>query len=284
MCKCKDPIKMMSSISDKYNAAISSMTMIPNTTVDLLPEPLLDAITMASVSVKANREVEIRLDPNLAACMFKKMTQGYFDDTCKTEITEVGCSWWTGPESNLNARVRVRSTGERTVKLTRSATKIAPGYVYQARIASNAILSAIQEHQPSVKINPPPGVFVTKGRDTRTTFPQVIFTEPNIAAVGHTLASAQSAGLKVRAVDSDFNIPGAWFYGDGQPGWARWVIEEGTEKLVCATFVCVEGSEFANASQVAILQGMTLKEMVHVVPPFPTRGEIWTYLLNAAGY
>lgn len=155
---------------------------------------------------------------------------------------------------------------------------------YQARIASNAILSSVQEYQPSVKITTSLGVSVTQGRDTKTTFPQVIFTEPNIAAVGYTLASAQSAGLKVRAVDSNFSIPGAWLYGDGQPGWARWVIEEGTEKLVGATFVCVEGSEFANASQVAILQGMTLKEMVHVVPPFPTRGEIWTYLLDAAGY
>ena len=156
--------------------------------------------------------------------------------------------------------------------------------IYQARIASNAILSSIRDKQPSVKINAPIGVTVTEAKGSENTFAQVIFTEPNIAAVGHTLASAQSAGLKVRVVDSDFSIAQAWLYGDGQPGWARWVIEEGTDKLVGATFCCVEGSEFANASQVAILQGLTLKEMVHVVPPFPTRGEIWTYLLSAAGF
>ena len=156
--------------------------------------------------------------------------------------------------------------------------------IYQARIASNAILSSVQNKQPSVKINSPIGITVTEAKDSKNTFPQVIFTEPNIAAVGHTLASAQLVGLKVRAVDSDFDIPGTWLYGDGQPGWARWVIEEGTDKLVGATFCCIEGSEFANASQVAILQGMTLKDMVHVVPPFPTRGEIWTALLDAAGF
>lgn len=155
---------------------------------------------------------------------------------------------------------------------------------YQARIACNAILSSVAEHQPSIKITAPTGVFVTKAKDTRNTFPQVIFTEPNVSSAGHTLASAQSAGLQVRIVDSDFSIPGAWLYGDGQPGWARWIIEEGTEKLVGATFVAVEGSEFANAAQVAILQGMNIREMVHVVPPFPSRGEIWTYLLDAAGY
>jgi dihydrolipoamide dehydrogenase len=156
--------------------------------------------------------------------------------------------------------------------------------VYHARIASNAILSTILDNQPHVKIQPPIGVTVTEIKDSKNTFPQVIFTEPNIGAVGHTFASAQAAGLKVMAVDSNFSIPGAWLYGDEQPGWARWVIEEGTERLVGATFCCVEGSEFVNASQVAIVQGLTLKEMVHMVPPFPTRGEIWTYLLNAAGF
>lgn len=90
--------------------------------------------------------------------------------------------------------------------------------------------------------------------------------------------------LLLSQIASDFSIAGTWLYGDGQPGWARWVIEEGTDKLVGATFCCVEGSEFVNASQVAVVQGLTLKEMVHVVPPFPTRGEIWTYLLNTAGF
>ena len=154
---------------------------------------------------------------------------------------------------------------------------------YQARIASNAILSSIKQTQLPVRLNLPAGASVTKSKSFDR-IPQVIFTEPNIAAVGHTLASAKARGLKVRTADSDFSIPGAWLYGDGQPGWARWVIEEETERLVGATFCAVEGSEFLNASQVAIVQGMTLKEMVHVVPPFPTRGEIWSYLLNAAGY
>ncbi|CAI6339962.1 unnamed protein product [Periconia digitata] len=156
--------------------------------------------------------------------------------------------------------------------------------VYQARIASNTILSIAKKQDQAAKLDLPTGVSVTKSKHLDSTFPRVIFTEPNIAAVGHTLASAQTAGLKAKAVDSNFSIPGTWLYGDEQPGWARWVVEEGTEKLLGATFCCIEGSEFANASQVAIMQGMALTDMVHVVPPFPTRGEVWTYLLNAAGY
>lgn len=156
--------------------------------------------------------------------------------------------------------------------------------VYQARIASNAILSSLKGQQLFSQLKLPVGFSVTESKSFDRTFPQVIFTEPNIAAVGHTVASAEASGLKVRMADSDFSIPGAWLYGDSQPGWARWVVEKETERLVGATLCAVEGSEFLNASQVVIMQGMSLKEMVHVVPPFPTRGEIWTYLLDAAGY
>ena len=159
--------------------------------------------------------------------------------------------------------------------------------IYQSRIASNAILASLQAagSHSNLKISPH-FTTVTSGQKDNTTFPQVIYTEPNIGSVGHTLSSARAAGLHVRVADSNFKFPGAMLYGDmdKQPGWARFVIEEGSEKLVGATFVAVEGSEFVNAASVAIQAGLTLGECVHVVPPFPSRGEIWTYLLNAAGY
>ncbi len=57
--------------------------------------------------------------------------------------------------------------------------------------------------------------------------PRVIFTEPQVAAVGHTLASARAAGLSVRAVDQSIDaVAGASFVGHGAPGMARIVIDE----------------------------------------------------------
>ncbi|KAF2729031.1 FAD/NAD(P)-binding domain-containing protein [Polyplosphaeria fusca] len=158
--------------------------------------------------------------------------------------------------------------------------------VYQCRIACNAILSNLKKSNPSAKITLPRGAFITESKEAVGGIPQVIFTEPSISAVGHTLATAKAAGLKVRAVDCNMSaaVPGAWLYGDGQPGWARWVVEEGTEKLVGATYCCVEASEFVNSASVAVRMGLPLKELVHVVPPFPTRGEILRYLIDAAGY
>ncbi|HEY1478820.1 MAG TPA: NAD(P)/FAD-dependent oxidoreductase, partial [Gaiellales bacterium] len=54
--------------------------------------------------------------------------------------------------------------------------------------------------------------------------PRVIFTDPQVAAVGLTLAGAAQAGLRVRHVDVDTNgNAGGSFIGRGAPGTARLV-------------------------------------------------------------
>jgi hypothetical protein len=73
VCKCKDPSMMLDSIARNYATAVSTMTIIPNTTVDLLPSAIMNAVEIRSLSSKANREVEVRLDHGLAEHMFKKM-------------------------------------------------------------------------------------------------------------------------------------------------------------------------------------------------------------------
>ena len=54
--------------------------------------------------------------------------------------------------------------------------------------------------------------------------PRVIFTDPQVAAVGHTLGSAEAAGMVVRAVDVPTNgTAGGSFVGRNTPGTSRLV-------------------------------------------------------------
>ena len=49
--------------------------------------------------------------------------------------------------------------------------------------------------------------------------PRVVFTDPQVAAVGHTLESALAAGIDARAVDQETSgTAGGSFYGRGAPG------------------------------------------------------------------
>jgi pyruvate/2-oxoglutarate dehydrogenase complex dihydrolipoamide dehydrogenase (E3) component len=111
--------------------------------------------------------------------------------------------------------------------------------------------------------------------------PRVIFTEPQVAAVGHTLTSAHAAGLRVRAVDRSVGAnAGGSFVGHDAPGSARLVLDEDREVLVGATFTGVDVAEFLHAATVAIVGEVPVRCLRHAVPSFPTRSELWLDLLE----
>ncbi|HVS27910.1 MAG TPA: hypothetical protein VHE14_00030 [Solirubrobacteraceae bacterium] len=110
----------------------------------------------------------------------------------------------------------------------------------------------------------------------------MIFTDPQVAAVGHTLASAGDAGLKVRAVDKPTSAnAGASFYGRETPGTARLVIDEDRDIVVGATFTGFEVAEFLHAATIAVIGEVPLERLRHAVPSFPTRSEVWLGLLES---
>ena len=114
--------------------------------------------------------------------------------------------------------------------------------------------------------------------------PRVTFTDPQVAAVGHTLASAQEAGLDARAVDvpTGGNAGGS-FVGHGAPGTARIVVDEDRRVIVGATFTGAEIAEALHAATIAIIGEVTLDDLWHAVPCFPTRSELWLKLLEEYG-
>jgi pyruvate/2-oxoglutarate dehydrogenase complex dihydrolipoamide dehydrogenase (E3) component len=141
---------------------------------------------------------------------------------------------------------------------------------YQARLAADRILGREDRD-------------LTLRSDGRLS-PRVIFTEPQVAAVGHTLASARDAGLNVRAVDVGVGAnAGGSFVGRNAPGTARIVVDEDRETLVGATFAGVEVGESLHAATIAIVGEVPLQRLWHAVPCFPTRSEMWLYLLEGCG-
>ncbi len=114
--------------------------------------------------------------------------------------------------------------------------------------------------------------------------PRVIFTDPQVAAVGHTLGSAEAAGMVVRAVDVPTSgSAGASFAGRNTPGTSRLVLDDVRGVVAGATFVGFEVSEMLHAATIAVVGEVPLDRLVHAVPSFPTRSELWLKLLEAAG-
>src|SRR5919106_6718231 len=107
---------------------------------------------------------------------------------------------------------------------------------YQARIAADNIL----------------GGHARVARPTQGPLaPRVVFTDPQVAAVGHTLESAQKAGIAAVAVDHPTGGTAASsFYGRRAAGTTRFVFDSGRDVLVGATFVGAEIAELLHAATV----------------------------------
>ena len=111
--------------------------------------------------------------------------------------------------------------------------------------------------------------------------PRVIFTDPQVAAVGLTLQAASGRGVDARAYDvPSAGTAGAAFHGNGTPGTARIVVDERRGVIVGATFTGTEVADWLQAATIAIVSKTPVELLWQAVPPFPTRSEIWLKLLE----
>jgi pyruvate/2-oxoglutarate dehydrogenase complex dihydrolipoamide dehydrogenase (E3) component len=111
--------------------------------------------------------------------------------------------------------------------------------------------------------------------------PRVTFTDPQVAAVGKTLAQAEEAGIDARAVEVPTDgSPGASFQGKGTGGKSRLVIDRATDTIVGATFTGFETADFLQAATIAIVAEVPLARLRHAIAPYPTRSEIWLKLIE----
>jgi pyruvate/2-oxoglutarate dehydrogenase complex dihydrolipoamide dehydrogenase (E3) component len=145
---------------------------------------------------------------------------------------------------------------------------------YQGRVGG-AVIAARAEGRP---IDGPGFIDVADAGKV----PQVTFTDPQVASVGVSEKQARDAGAEVETVEADLaSVAGVSLLRDGYVGRAKLVIDSSTHTLLGATFVGAEVAELVHAATVAVVGGVTLEQLWHVVPSYPTMSEIWLKLLEA---
>jgi pyruvate/2-oxoglutarate dehydrogenase complex dihydrolipoamide dehydrogenase (E3) component len=140
---------------------------------------------------------------------------------------------------------------------------------YQARVAADHVLGKDSAAQ--------------HGADG-TLAPRVIFTDPQVAAAGHTTKTAEDAGLNARVVDipTSGNAGGS-YYGRGARGTSRFLVDEQRGVIFGATITGSEVADFLHAATIAIVGEVPVTRLRHAVPAFPTRSEIWLKLTEELG-
>ncbi|MGH2835642.1 MAG: dihydrolipoyl dehydrogenase family protein [Solirubrobacteraceae bacterium] len=136
---------------------------------------------------------------------------------------------------------------------------------YQARIAADRIM----------------GESGARASADRAGSPRVVFTDPEVASVGKTLAAAREAGVDAVAIDLPTGgSAGGSFVGRDAPGTSRFVVDRARQVLVGVTFVGPEVNDFLQAASVAVAGAVPLSRLAHAVACFPTRSELWLYFLE----
>jgi pyruvate/2-oxoglutarate dehydrogenase complex dihydrolipoamide dehydrogenase (E3) component len=111
---------------------------------------------------------------------------------------------------------------------------------------------------------------------------RVVFSDPQVAAVGATLATARAQGVDVEALTYAVeNTAGAALLGKGVSGTAQLVVDRHRRTILGATFTGPGASEMIHAATIAIVSGITLDQLWHAVPAFPTVSEVWLRLLES---
>ncbi|MFC4118705.1 dihydrolipoyl dehydrogenase family protein [Nonomuraea zeae] len=114
--------------------------------------------------------------------------------------------------------------------------------------------------------------------------PQVVFTDPQLCAVGRSEKEARDAGFRVRAVEYDMgSVTGAYLMGDGYRGRAKAVVDEDRKVLLGVTFAGPGVAELLHSATIAVTGEVPLDRLWHAVPAFPTVSEIWLRLLETYG-
>ncbi len=144
---------------------------------------------------------------------------------------------------------------------------------YQARVCGDAIAARADGREPTVR-----------DRSSKTCVPQVIFTIPEVAAVGLTAEQAEAAGRRVRVVEYELgNVAGAKLFADQYRGHAQMVVDEDRRTIVGLTLAGHGVGEIIHAATIAVAGEVPLELLWHAVPSYPTISEIWLRLLETYG-
>ncbi|ALV40906.1 pyridine nucleotide-disulfide oxidoreductase [Pseudarthrobacter sulfonivorans] len=113
--------------------------------------------------------------------------------------------------------------------------------------------------------------------------PNVVFTDPELAAVGRSVEQAKRDGYNVSSVELPIQVSGSSLHSEHYEGWAQLVVDEDRRVLLGATFAGPEVGELLHAATIAVVGEVPLERLWHAVPSFPTVSEVWLRLLEKYG-
>jgi pyruvate/2-oxoglutarate dehydrogenase complex dihydrolipoamide dehydrogenase (E3) component len=233
----------------RLGADVTSATRDGSVTITLDDGTTIEAAEVLAATGRAPRTDDIGLESiGLAAGSWLEV-----DDTMRVTALDGG---WLYAAGDVNHLALLTHMGK-----------------YQGRVCGDAIAARAKGQEPTVR-----------DRSSRTRVPQVIFTIPEVGAVGLTREQAGSAGYTVRVVEYEIgDVSGASLFEDGYKGHAQMIVDEEAKTILGMTLVGPGVGEMIHAATIAVTADVPLDKLWHAVPSYPTMSELWLRLLETYG-
>lgn len=105
----------------------------------------------------------------------------------------------------------------------------------------------------------------------------VVFTDPQVAFVGHTEKSAAAQKIPFLAASYPFNDHGKSLLMEAKDGFVKLLANPKTGEIIGGECVGPSGGELIHEIVVAMAKRMTVRELAALPHYHPTLAEIWTY-------
>lgn len=255
-----------------YNSLGTKVTVI-----EMLPEILTGADTEISAMLRemyAKKGITFHLNAKVTRV---EGTKVYFEKEGKEEVVEgekilvsVGRRAVTKGFGLENLNVELTKFGIKTDEKMR--TNI-PGVFAAGDVTGFSLLAHTASREGEVVVNNLTG---RKDIMRYNAIPAVIYTNPEVAGVGHTEESAKAKGIAYKIAKLPMAYAGRFIAeNEGGSGLCKILVGEKYEEVIGVHMIGNPSSEMIYGAAMAIEQEMTLDEMQEVVFPHPTVSEIF---------
>ena len=162
------------------------------------------------------------------------------------------------------------------------ATKVPDGWLYAiGDVCGRALLTHMSKYHARCAADHILGRGV-EGASQHRAIPRIVFTDPQIAAVGLTLQQATDQGIDAVGARCDIaDVAGAVVTGEGVAGPIGVVVDAGREVIVGATFVGPDIGDMLHGATIAIVAEMPFRKLRHAVPSFPSLSDVWLKIIES---
>ena len=243
-----------------------------------------------------------REDPRLCALITERLESAGVDVRVDSQVERVrrdgdGVLSTLSDGSRVRSDVVVLATGRRPrgdelglaevgVQLDGSALpvdencRVAPGLWAVGDVTARSMFTHVAKYQGRVVVD---NILGRRNRADYTGVARVVFSDPEIAAVGLTEEQARQQGLDVTTAEVDLTeaLARPWTYATDPVGHLGLVADRGQGVLVGAWAFGPMASEWIHTGALAIRMGLPVAALRDSIPQFPTFNEGYIEALNA---